>query len=443
MERKRERFDEERLSWRAWSADADAIPSEWEVSPILRETVLAMREGIQQAIADAERAEAPSYKVVQGQWIATIGGRPTYQFHLKKEADLEDQTTVFVVIPRQEGEDRKIEARVVSKVELEIRLSTREPLPEEQLAHLVLIEDTTWLLKRQLQALAQIQETQAQLGAKTLGLLPTNRGLQTVRGKLGTFVPNASQKQAIAQSLGSERPLIIGPGGTGKTVTACAVICWCLLQGLSVLLVSHTNIATDNAFLDLVHGLLDSNKPALRLLVEQGLIVRQGTPHHLELLKGEYRSLTVEALAEQRMGARAEAREQAEKARQALLQQVERLEREVHQQERAWQTRREELEQKKAPLLQTILTLRNEKEERAREQQKMSQAKAKAREVAANLLEPLLQERQRLLTAHQSWKKAQHQRTEAWQSAQAELTLVHGMGRVKRFFSRVANLVWR
>ena len=46
MERKRKRFDEECLSWHAWSADADALPSEWEVSPVLRETVLAMREGI-------------------------------------------------------------------------------------------------------------------------------------------------------------------------------------------------------------------------------------------------------------------------------------------------------------------------------------------------------------------------------------------------------------
>ena len=101
MERKRKRFDEERLSWRAWSADADALPSEWQVSPFLRETVLGMREGIQQAIADAERADAPSYEIVRGQLLAIIGGRSTYQFYLKKDADLEDQTTVFAMIPQQ------------------------------------------------------------------------------------------------------------------------------------------------------------------------------------------------------------------------------------------------------------------------------------------------------------------------------------------------------
>src|SRR5579885_785596 len=112
MERKRKRFDEERLSWHTWRTDADALPAEWEVSPVLRETVLVMREGIQQAIADAEHAKAPSYEVVQGQLIATVGGRWTYQFRLKKEADLEDQTTVLALIPRQAEEDRKIEARV-------------------------------------------------------------------------------------------------------------------------------------------------------------------------------------------------------------------------------------------------------------------------------------------------------------------------------------------
>lgn len=389
MERKRKRFDEERLNWRAWSADADALPSEWQGSPVLRETVLEMREGIQQAIADAECADAPSYEVVQGQLLAIIGGRSIYQFSLKKDADLEDQTTVFAMIPQQERKDRKIEARMVSKVELEIRLATREPLPEDQLAHLVLIEDTTWLLKRQLHALALIQETESQMGAKTLGLLPTRSSVQMVQEELGTFVPNASQKQAIAHGLGSERTFIVGPGGTGKTVTTSALICWYLLQGLSVLLVSHTNIATDNAFLDVVHALLASNKPALRLLAERGLIVRQGTPHHLELLKGEYRGLTVEALAEQRMGAQAVTREQAEKTRQGLLQQIERLEREMNQQERAWQPRWEELEQKSAVLLQSLLRLRKEQEERAREQQKVSDAKAKARKEASKLVERL------------------------------------------------------
>src|SRR5258708_1863129 len=133
MERKRKRFDEERLSWRAWSADADALPSEWQVSPVLRETLLGMREGIQQAIADAERADAPSYEIVRGQLLAIIGGRSTYQFYLKKDADLEAQTTVFAMIPQQEGEDRKIEARGVRKGELGIRLAKRELLPGDHL----------------------------------------------------------------------------------------------------------------------------------------------------------------------------------------------------------------------------------------------------------------------------------------------------------------------
>lgn len=135
---------------------------------------------------------------------------------------------------------------MVSKIELEIRLSTQEPLPEKWLAHLILVEDRTWLLKRQLRALNYIQETEAQLGAKTLGLLPAHSGVEAVE-QLGTFVPNDSQKQAIAHGLGSERTFIVGPGGTGKTVTASALICRYLHQGLSVLLVSHTNIATDRS----------------------------------------------------------------------------------------------------------------------------------------------------------------------------------------------------
>src|SRR5581483_733135 len=120
-------------------------------------------------------------------------------------------------------------------------------------------------------------------------------------------------------------------------------------------------------------------------------------------------------------------------------QEVERLEREVYQQERAWQPQQEILEQQKALLLQSILALRKEQEERAHEQQKVSAAMANARKMAADRLEPLLQERHQLLAAYQTWKRAQEQRTKIWQNAQAELTYVRSMGRLKRFFSEYAR----
>lgn len=445
MKRGREHFNEERLHWRVWEEhpnwhawNSGAVSSEQAIPPILRETVLKMREGIQQAIADAEHTQDLSYEVVQGHLITTIGGRSIYQFHLVKDVDLREQTSVHAMISQQNGEDQKIEARVVSRMELGIRLSTREPLPEEQLTHLVLVEDATWLLKRQLRALDHIRETEAQMGAKTLGLLPTRSGIEVVR-QLRTFVPNDSQKQAITHGLGSEQTFIVGPGGTGKTVTTSNLICQYLDQGLSVLLVSHTNIATDNAFLDVVNTLLANIGSELTSLVAPGLIVRQGTPHHPNLLTGEYRELTVEALAEQRMRTQTEARKHAEKTRQELLQQIEHLEHEIHQGESDWQPRKEKYEQQSEPLCQSLIRLRKEQEKRSEKQQKVSDAKAKAQKEASNQLALFLQKYQQFLEKRQFWRKERQRHTEAWQAAQNELTSVQDMGRVKRFFSSYKN----
>jgi len=55
------------------------------------------------------------------------------------------------------------------------------------------------------------------------------------------------QKEALAKSLGSEVTFIWGPPGTGKTTTLSYLANELLLRDKSILLVSHTNVAIDNA----------------------------------------------------------------------------------------------------------------------------------------------------------------------------------------------------
>ena len=55
------------------------------------------------------------------------------------------------------------------------------------------------------------------------------------------------QKDALAKSLGSEISFIWGPPGTGKTTTLSYLVHELLLRDKSILLVSHTNVAIDNA----------------------------------------------------------------------------------------------------------------------------------------------------------------------------------------------------
>jgi superfamily II DNA or RNA helicase len=62
--------------------------------------------------------------------------------------------------------------------------------------------------------------------------------------------PNEYQEKAIRQALGSEVLFIWGPPGTGKTTTIAQIIEAFIEKNMSILLLAHTNVATDGAFAD-------------------------------------------------------------------------------------------------------------------------------------------------------------------------------------------------
>src|SRR5947209_2344677 len=62
-----------------------------------------------------------------------------------------------------------------------------------------------------------------------------------------THTPNADQQKAVRKALGSEIGFIWGPPGTGKTDTIGFLAVALLTRNQRILVVSHTNIATDNA----------------------------------------------------------------------------------------------------------------------------------------------------------------------------------------------------
>jgi len=62
-----------------------------------------------------------------------------------------------------------------------------------------------------------------------------------------THTPNADQQEAVRKALGSEISFLWGPPGTGKTDTIGFLAAALLKCNQRILVVSHTNIATDNA----------------------------------------------------------------------------------------------------------------------------------------------------------------------------------------------------
>ena len=64
--------------------------------------------------------------------------------------------------------------------------------------------------------------------------------------------PDADQQEAIRKALASDVSFIWGPPGTGKTTTISFLLAALVNRGLRVLMVSHTNVATNNAIAGVV-----------------------------------------------------------------------------------------------------------------------------------------------------------------------------------------------
>lgn len=88
-----------------------------------------------------------------------------------------------------------------------------------------------------------------------------------------------SQQKAIAKCLGSQVSFIWGPPGTGKTHTLAALVEILFARGKTLAILSHTNIAIDNA-MEKIAGYLKNH-----LDYKKGKVLRFGQPHLKDLFE--------------------------------------------------------------------------------------------------------------------------------------------------------------
>jgi superfamily I DNA and/or RNA helicase len=230
--------------------------------------------------------------------------------------------------------------------------------------------------------------------------------------------------------------LIIGPPGTGKTTTLCDLIGRYLRLGLSVLLVSHTNIATDNAFIRLIDAMTESEKEDLQTLMQEGLVVRAGEPRHASLQRGTYRKYTVNGLVEARTGKQIALREELERAHQILDGEIELAIHKLSQREAVWLPARKRLRKQMEALEQKRDIARQRQAEREEQDRVFFQAQADLRKAAQQELDPLKEEERQLTASREDLKRRQKQAASDKQKATEELQTVQAMTRLQRAFSR-------
>lgn len=190
--------------------------------------------------------------VRNGKFVNDIGEAFIYEFVLDFFQDIESDVEIEI---RTRG--RSAGGKIVSVDDKRIQVSLDKNLgisiPEARLviSNYYLLK----LLHEKLKAVESGEIKFTDLPEKLFGLRDAKIEIDEsyqIPYSLIAGIPNKYQEGAIRLSLGSEVSFIWGPPGTGKTQTIARIIEGFIANNLSILLLSHTNKATDGALHDAV-----------------------------------------------------------------------------------------------------------------------------------------------------------------------------------------------
>jgi len=281
-----------------------------ELPAHLAEFIVALKEEIQAA---KRNAASSAYLLTDGKLIAPIGNGYHYRFQSQRQLKVPPETPGEF---RPGNGDNAIKVIVVESkgpeviVEVPGRLST---------SHLQgkLITDLSMLLEKLIERI------------ETKGVLPQPSadrilGLRAHSGETASFEPlnsrlNEEQRKAVSSVLGMDTVFLWGPPGTGKTQTIGEIGAQLFLRGQTLLLVSHTNTAVDEALLRIAQS-VDGR-------FSEGDILRLGEPVKSELANRH--DLILKKVAEKRSVELEAQKRKAESERIAAISEIELVHRRV------------------------------------------------------------------------------------------------------------------
>jgi Cdc6-like AAA superfamily ATPase len=251
-----------------------------DTSAILNEFRVALREEINAARRASSSSAVP---LNNGHKISESAGEFQYAFLLESVLNLPDGTPCNLIVP----ERPPIEAAIVSSEGLRLVLSLKNNL-DKFVPSARLQTDLTILMQKLIERIDKNETVQNHAAERMLGLAPVSGHRAMVRGVSNL---NAGQLEALQGALGRNLTVIWGPPGTGKTHTIGTIAEHLFKEDRSVLLVSHTNIAVDQAIRHVAGSLKDQ--------LAIGVVVRVGAVKD-EALKSDFPDVLITTQIERR-----------------------------------------------------------------------------------------------------------------------------------------------
>ncbi len=229
---------------------------------LLAEFANALKDEVDEATKQSARGAVP---LRNGRLIAKIGGSCQYLFTAETAFSLPGDTPGDLIVPGR----AHLEATVVSVEGLTVIVSVQTDLGGF-VANAQLRSNLTYLLRLLASRLEELAVGPNPAGDRLLGLVPAG-------GAPAPLPPtdNAEQDEAVSSAIGRDLTFLWGPPGTGKTKTIGRLACELFERDRTVLIVSHTNTAVDQALLNVGTALSDA--------LESGKIIRLGDPVQQEL----------------------------------------------------------------------------------------------------------------------------------------------------------------
>ncbi len=244
-------------------------PQEVPLDGRLQEFRIALREEIE---ASKKNASSSAVPLVNGRRIGQVGSRFQYTFEIENILNLPGDAPGDLLIENR----APLEVDVIAVDGLSIVLS----LPENVGAAIPfarLQSNLTFLMRKLITRIEAMADKSNLVGDRIL--YPSSFAGTPVSVSLPQL--NSGQTRAVSCSIGRNVTFIWGPPGTGKTHTIGTLAEQLYSRSRSVLLVSHTNTAVDQALLHISRAL--SSAPASSAQLDAGKVLRVGDPRDQRL----------------------------------------------------------------------------------------------------------------------------------------------------------------